>query len=140
MPHPRPFRIDRARRISPRKRNSEFVPPGQRLIGGVENKFRCVSNEIFGANHLWAHQVKNVKLRIARGLGVLILPAWLGLIQIAQCVWPRFFKYCWWYSSARQNFGAGSIWVTIGRGKRPLFSSFCFDASAAAFWSGEQKK
>ncbi len=37
-----------------------------------------------------------------------------------QLAWPRFSRYLWWYSSARQNVCAGSTLVTIRLGlKRP---------------------
>jgi len=54
-----------------------------------------------------------------------------------QCDKPRLARYCWWYSSARWNWTAGTIWVTMGRRKRPDFSSSCFEASATVFCSGE---
>jgi hypothetical protein len=36
-----------------------------------------------------------------------------GMLQVAAI--PRREKYFWWYSSASQNFPAGTISVTIGR-------------------------
>jgi hypothetical protein len=57
---------------------------------------------------------------------------------IAQLARPRFCRYCWWYSSAGQNTGAGVISVTIGLLNRACAASF--DAFAFASCSGEWKK
>jgi hypothetical protein len=49
---------------------------------------------------------------------------------------PRFSRYCWWYSSARQKVCAGSMAVAMGRRNLPDSSKAFLDLSAAAFCSG----
>jgi hypothetical protein len=49
---------------------------------------------------------------------------------------PRFSRYCWWYSSARQKAPAGVISVTIGLRNLPDACNRSFDAAATACCSG----
>ena len=50
---------------------------------------------------------------------------------------PFFWKYFWWYSSARQNVVAGTISVTIGLFSLPDFPSRSMEAVAAVCCAGE---
>ena len=58
----------------------------------------------------------------------------------AQWARPRFSRYCWWYSSARQNAEHGAISVTIGRRKRPEVSTSALRGARASSCSASWKK
>ncbi len=55
----------------------------------------------------------------AHDQNIIVRPGARGISQLAGSqIWqetaPRFSRYFWWYSSARQKFCAGTTWVTIG--------------------------